>query len=251
MKQLIYETGLLEKKPIGITNGNLTLTECDPSEADEYIIKYHYSHKATSNRFLSLRVNEGKDTGGYIQLGYGIRPAMKHTISSQITKDNYCEFDRMWLSDDLPRFSESQVIALLLSYLRQVYKKIKFVITYADSTAGNKGTIYKATNAIVLEPIKADLYILSNGERVHPVTMWHRHKTRAWDVMQKLYPGITKPKGVQFRFLYILDRKAEKAYRKESENKTFAEQVSKKTRTDSIGESEVKVLGSAPISQNE
>jgi hypothetical protein len=219
MKTLIYENGLLERKAVGITNGVLSLTECPAHEADEYIIKHHYSHKATNNRFLSLRVNEGKDDGGYIQLGYGIRPSIKHTISKHITKDNYCEFDRMWLSDALPKMSESQVIALLLSYIRQCYKKIKFIITYADSTAGNKGTIYKATNAIILEPIKADLYILANGERVHPVTMWHRHKTRAWDKMKELYPGIIRPKGVQFKFLYILDKKTLRNYTKEHNQK--------------------------------
>jgi len=107
----------------------------------------------------------------------------------------------------------------LLSYIRQCYKKIKFIITYADSTAGNKGTIYKATNAIILEPIKADLYILANGERVHPVTMWHRHKTRAWDKMKELYPGIIRPKGVQFKFLYILDKKTLRNYTKEHNQK--------------------------------
>lgn len=218
MKTLIYGGDLLESKPIGITNGTLRLVECPPAEADEYIIKHHYSHKTTSNRFLSFRVNDGGDTGGYIQLGYGIRPAIKHTISKHITRENYCEFDRMWLSDDLPKMSESQVIALLLSYLRQVYKRIKFVITYADSTAGNSGVIYRATNAIILEPIKADVYILENGERVHPVTMWHRHKTRAWETLQKLYPGITKPKGVQHKFLYILDRKMLKEYTAEKKS---------------------------------
>jgi hypothetical protein len=168
--------------------------------------KYHYSHKTTKNRFKSFLVNDGM---GVLQLGYGIRPRMKHTVSKLITKDNYCEFDRMWLSDKLPKFSESQVISLLLSYLKQVYKNIKFVITYADESAGNKGTIYKATNAIRLEPIDCDFYILPGGERIHPVSMYHRHKTRAKAFLEKQYPGIKHVKGEykQLRFLYILDKK--------------------------------------------
>ncbi len=208
MKYLLYQNTLLGKKPIGISNGNFWIKECSSKEADEVIKKYHYSHKTTKNRFLSFSVNDGK---GYLQLGYGIRPHMKHTIHPQITKDNYCEFDRMWLDDELPKNSESQVISLLLSYLKQTTEK-KFVITYADESAGNKGTIYKATNAIILGSVPCDFYILLTGERVHPVSMYHRHKTRAKDFLEKQYPGIKHIKNTarQFRFLYILDKKMKK-----------------------------------------
>ena len=75
---------------------------------------------------------------------------------------------------------------------------------------GNQGTIYKATNAIRLGKIDCDFYVLENGERVHPVSMYHRHKTRAWATLQGLYPNIKHIKGngnYQYRFLYILDKK--------------------------------------------
>lgn len=205
MKKLIYKEDLIGKIPIGIRNENIQLIECPNNEADEVIIKYHYSHKTTKNRFKSFSVNEGK---GYLQLGYGIRPHMKHTISELITKDNYCEFDRMWLSDEMAKNSESQVISLLLSYLKQVYPIIKFVITYADGSVGNKGIIYQATNAIFLGKVNVDFYQLPNGERVHPVSMWHRHKTRALDFLNKEYPGIKHiTEEAQYRYLYILNKR--------------------------------------------
>lgn len=118
----------------------------------------------------------------------------------------------MWLSDELPKFSESQCISLLLSYLKQVYPEIKFVITYADGSVGNKGTIYRATNAEFLGEIPCDFYILPSGERIHPVSMWHKHKTRAKEFIEKEYPGIKHIKGQfsQYRFLYILDKKLNK-----------------------------------------
>jgi len=191
-------------KPIGITNGTITLMEDASGLASKLVVQYHYSHKTTPNHFLSFLVN--KDQGA-LQLGYGIRPAMKHTISKDIVKGNYCEFDRMWLSDVMPKNSESQVIALLLSYLKQVHPRIKFVITYADESVGNKGTIYQATNAIELPSVPTDFYLLPSGERIHPVTMWHRHKTRAKAFVEKQYPGIKHIKGTykQRRYLYILN----------------------------------------------
>lgn len=150
VKQLMYSSS---GDVTGITNGRYSLVECAHAEADPVIARHHYSHKTTKSRFLSLSVNSGL---GYVQLGYGIRPRLKRNISTLITAENYCEFDRMWLSDILPKFAESQVIALLLSYLKQVHRGIKFVITYADESAGNRGTIYRATNAIELAPVVAD-----------------------------------------------------------------------------------------------
>ena len=206
MKELIYEKTLFGKTPVGITNGKYTLKEADNKIVDELVKKYHYSHKATKNRFKSFLINGDK---GFMQLGYGIRPTLKHTIHPKITKGNFCEFDRMWLSDELPKFSESQCISLLLSYLKQVYKKIKFVITYADGSVGNKGIIYRATNAKFIGKIPCDFYILPSGERVHPVSMYHRHKTRSKSFLEKQYKGIKHIKGgeYQYRFLYILDKK--------------------------------------------
>lgn len=215
MKKLIYSTNLLGRKPVGITNGVLTIIEVPNNVVDVLVKKYHYSHKSTKNRFLSFLVNGGK---GFLQLGYGIRPKMKHTITKLITADNFCEFDRMWLSDELPKNSESQVISLLLSYLKQAYKHIDFVITYADGSVGNRGIIYQASNAIRIGKIKCDFYLLPTGERVHPVSMYHRHKSRAWKTLQTLYPGIKHINGGgnwQYRYLYILKNAMRKKYQAE------------------------------------
>ena len=214
MKSLVYSDSLFSKEPVGITNGTLTLIEQPSVLVDPEIAKHHYSHKTTKNRFLSFSVNGDK---GYLQLGYGIRPHIKHTISSLITKDNFCEFDRMWLSDELPKYSETQVISLLISYLKQRYHQIKFVITYADESAGNVGTIYKASNAISIGSVPVDFYLLPSGERIHPVSMYHRHKTRAWNFLTTRYPGIRHLKGQfkQYRYLYILDKKLRKQYENE------------------------------------
>ncbi len=211
MKQLILSP--ITKLPIGIGDDLYWIKEAPGSVVDKLVVKHHYSHKATKNRFLSFIV--GADEG-FLQLGYGIRPRMKHTVTKLITKNNYCEFDRMWLSDSLPKFSESRVIGLLLSYIKQVYKNIKFIITYADGSVGNYGTIYKATNAIPIGKTKVDFYLLPDGERIHPVSMWHRHKTRRWNFVKETYPGVKHiTNEFQYKFLYILDNKMRKLYTRE------------------------------------
>lgn len=202
-RHIIYD---FFNNPIGIENCNHKIELCSKKEADATICKYHYSHKSPKNTAMSFSVDDGL---GYIQLGYGIRPAKKGFLGEYVEKGNYFEFDRMWLSDKLPKLSESQVIGLLLEFLRKTKPEIKFIITYADGSVGNRGIIYKATNAIELESVACDFYLLLSGERVHPVSMWHRHKTRAWKFLQEQYPGIKhiKKEFRQYRFVYILDKK--------------------------------------------
>ena len=217
MKSLIYSTET--KKPCGISNGKYWIQEAHTSMVNPAVVKHHYSHKTAAGTLISFLVNDNK---GFLQLGHGIRPQEKHTVSSLISPSNYLEFDRMWLDDILPKYSESQVISLLISYLKQVRKAIKFLITYADGTVDNFGTIYKATNAFRIGKSPSDIYLLQTGERVHPVTMWHRHKTRAWAFLQRTYPGIKRlNNNFQYRFLYVLDRKTKRAYLAEQRSKNM------------------------------
>jgi hypothetical protein len=201
-----------------IENNGIRLTEVESRHVRGLIEKHHYSHKCTPNHFASFDINNGL---GGIQLGFGIRPSNKSSISKLINRENYCEFDRMWVDDELPKNSESQIISLLLKYLKTKYPKIKFVITYADGSVGNRGIIYQATNGIELKPIMADFYELENGERVHPVSMWHRHKTRAKAFLETEYQNIKHIKGTvkkpihQYRYVYVLDKKLRKQFLKE------------------------------------
>lgn len=178
----------------------IMIVMCDKIQADFIVSKYHYSGKPTKNSFLSFLVYYNGRVNGALQLGYGIRPKIK----GEYNPDEIREFDRMWLSDNMPKFSETITLSLLHLFLKSVYPSIKFLVSYADTSVGNNGTIYKAANYKLIDDIKADFYILQTGERVHPVTMWHRHKSRAWSLMKRLYPNIKKASGRQLKFMYKL-----------------------------------------------
>ena len=101
----------------------------------------------------------------------------------------------------MPKYSETITLSLLTHYLRERHPEIKHLISYADTSAGKTGTIYKAGNYRLESKLKADFYVLPDGERIHPVTMWHRHKTRVMGVLKKIYPGIRKADGYQLKFV--------------------------------------------------
>lgn len=178
----------------------ISITECEKREADCIIVQHHYSHKVTKNSCLSMLVTYHGKVHGALQMGYGIRPKIKGEYDMDSTR----EFDRMWLSDDMPKYSETIVLSLFHRYLREAHPEVKHLISYADTSAGNKGTIYKAANYKLIDEREADFYIMPDGERVHPVTMWHRHGTRAWDFLQAHYPGIRKAEGKQLKFIFNL-----------------------------------------------
>lgn len=179
---------------------NIKIQICNKDEADTIIIKNHYSKKPTKNSFLSLLVYYNNKVSGALQIGYGIRPEK----NGKYKKNEVVEFDRMWLSDEMPKFSETITLSLLHKFLKIRYKNLKAIISYSDTSVGNYGTIYKAANYKLIQKTKVDFYILENGERVHPVTMWHRHKTRQMKFLKSKYKNIKKADGLQLKFIYNL-----------------------------------------------
>lgn len=173
---------------------------------DELFIKYHYSKKVTKNRWLSFAIFYNGNLEGGMQLGYGIRPKSKEHIIRDVNSDEIREFDRMWISDKLPKNSESKCIGFLLRYIRKKYPDIKVIISYADGLRGKVGTIYQASNFIYVGCIKGEFYYLPDkDEWIHPVSMYHRHGTRAKEFLEKIYPGIEHIYGEQHRYIYFLD----------------------------------------------
>lgn len=179
----------------------IRLVECDKSQADSVIVPHHFSHKVTMNSCINLLVLYNGKISGAMQIGYGIRPHIKTERDGVLDYHKVREFDRMWLSDEMPKYSETICLSLLHHYLKATHKEIKYLISYADTSIGNKGIIYKAANYELVDILKADFYVLPSGERIHPVTMWHRHKTRKWSVISALYEGIRKANGFQLKFL--------------------------------------------------
>ena len=191
-------------------NKYIKIIECDKPTADNIIKKNHYSKKSTKNSCLNLLVYHFNKISGALQIGYGIRPKAKGKYNPK----EVLEFDRMWLSDDMPKFSETITLSLLHHYLKKNYPQIKHLISYADTSVGNNGTIYKAANYKLIDKVKARFFILENGERVHPITMYHRHgvtMTGSGNITEKvrnklepIYGKLRKAKGYQLKFVYDL-----------------------------------------------
>ena len=175
----------------------IRLMESTRGECQPLIIEHHYSHTCPANSQYFLAVFHDDRLAGAIALGVGIRPAVNGT-----KKGSHVEFDRMWLDDSMPKFSETIVISMLHMWIRERLPDVVTVTSYADEGAGMTGTIYRAANYTEVARTPVDMYVDEEGNRIHPVTMWHRYGTRAEDAIKEL--GITREKSgkdqIKFEF---------------------------------------------------
>ena len=77
----------------------------------------------------------------------GVGPFNAHKLVEGAEPEDCLTLTRYWLSDDLPKNSESRVLGIVLRSLRR-HTHLKFIVTYADPAHGHLGVIYKATNFV-------------------------------------------------------------------------------------------------------
>jgi hypothetical protein len=115
---------------------NLEIKPTKPFQVKEVLIRNHYLHTAPKIAKYWLGVYNGTQI---------MKGAI--TISNPVARNEdqkyTVEITRFWLSDDLPKNSESFVMSKIFALLRQ-NKEIKRIIAYAEE-GRHLGTIYKAS----------------------------------------------------------------------------------------------------------
>ena len=149
----------------------MEVKEISELEALELIFENHYSKimPRLSKHFLGGYVND--ELVAVMTLGWGVQPlnTIKNLFPSLGTGDYY-EIGKMCLLEEMPKNSESIFISKVLNFVKNNYKHIKLIFTWADGILGKPGYVYQASNFLYGGYISTDLYISENGEKVHPRT---------------------------------------------------------------------------------
>ena len=173
--------------------------------AKEIIVSNHYLHTMPGGTKLAFGIFSGDRLMGAATLGVG--PFNAHRLVSGATHGDCLCLTRLWLDDGLPKNSESRVLAVVLrSLVRNT--KLKFVVTYADPSAGHLGTIYQAGGWLYTgrsEP--SVLYGIGDGVLRNSRTLGHAYGTRSSRYFSE--HGV-ELKGLRqeakHRYLYFLDK---------------------------------------------
>jgi hypothetical protein len=110
--------------------------------ARRVIEQEHYLHSLPGGTCLAFGVFIAGSLLGAMTFGVG--PTNAYSLVGGAKPDDCLTLTRLWLSDALPRNSESRVVGIVLRNLKQ-HTKVKFLVSYADPAQGHLGIIYQAT----------------------------------------------------------------------------------------------------------
>jgi len=195
--------------------------EIDKVTAIEFIQTRHYSKVMPRLTKHYLGIYNGTELAGVLTLGWGTQPlqTIRKLFPTLVTKDYY-EIGKMCMDDSYPTNSETQMLSVVLKWIKQNCPDLKMLYTWADGIVGKAGYVYQAFNFLYGGYIWTDIYIGPDGEKIHPRSsrLLLRENER-WLGRDKLFwltpdflafKGIQRIKGKQFRYVLPLS----KTYRK-------------------------------------
>lgn len=210
MKGLIYsDQGSLfgESEIIGYGSNEYCLKEIERGIANDLIIKNHYSKKIYNGTYINLGVFKDNELLGCLQYGYAMNPASGGSVVKGTEKDEYLELNRMWLDDKLGKNSESKAISYSIKFIKNKYKKIKWIQSFADERCGGFGIVYQASNFKYFGEHEAIFWEL-DGAWYHNTLMTAK-KGKQGKIGDYLQANKHKAKGEklrQFRYIYFIKK---------------------------------------------
>lgn len=182
----------------------LTVVPIPHKFAKRIVERHHYLHSMPGGTEHCFGVIAGRSLAGAVTLGVG--PANAYRLMDGAKRSDCVTLSRLWLSDDLPRNSESRVIGFVLRLLRRE-TDLKFVVSYADPAKGHLGGIYKATNWLytgLSEP--SPMLDFGDGVERHSRSVAHNHGTHSLRFFAERGLKVRKvPHPGKHRYLYLLD----------------------------------------------
>jgi hypothetical protein len=172
--------------------------------ARRLIEREHYLHSLPGGTCLAFGVFI---TGSLLgAMTFGVGPTNAYSLVRDAKPDDCLTLTRLWLSDALPRNSESRVLGFVLRNLKH-HTRVKFLVSYADPAQGHLGIIYQATGWRYTGLSEAmPLYDVGDGKLRHSKSLSHAFGTHSVQhfarhgIEVKLAPQLAK-----HRYVYFLD----------------------------------------------
>src|SRR6185436_17036220 len=111
--------------------------------AVDHLVRAHYLHKWPGVVTLTLAlVDDGQPIGVIVFAMPPRETAKRYDVTLA------WELARLFIQDTTPKNTESWFIARAIRFIRENRPDVQLLISYADPTAGHRGTIYRAANWI-------------------------------------------------------------------------------------------------------
>src|SRR5918996_711049 len=172
--------------------------------ARKLVERHHYLRSLPGGTRLAFGAFIANRLLGTLTLGVG--PLNAYSLVEGATPDDCLTLTRLWLSDELPKNSESRFIAVVLRSLRR-NTYLKFLVSYADPGQGHLGTIYQASGWLYTGLSEAmPLYDVGDGKLRHSRSLSHAYGTHSVQHFAKHGIAVKlAPQSAKHRYVYFLD----------------------------------------------
>lgn len=192
------------------TAKDIEIKVIDSKSSRAIVSRYHYSGKCTQNSQIHFGVFLDGKLEGALQFGPSTdKRRMAKNLG--VGFNEILELNRMALSDNCPKNSESRALGICLRILKKRYPHLKIIISFADACQCGDGTIYRASG-FKLHSFKKNttLRLLPDGRIIADKT-FNNKIGRSIDGIKL---SDTKPiSGYQMKYLYFFDKKLESKFK--------------------------------------
>ena len=179
------------------------------SIAKDYIRKNHYTHGSHNAPTLCYGLFDDSELIGVLMFAQPCSENVRSSIwgSSVEDKNKVIELHRLHIQDVTPKNTESWFISKCMKLLSEDKPEVKGVISFADSTEGHEGVIYKATNFYYIGKTGTALFYRDETGRLrHP-----RQNSINISKEEALARGWSlERRKAKNRYLYVLGSKFER-----------------------------------------
>jgi hypothetical protein len=213
-----------------VDTSKVSVSPISKSVANDMIIKYHYSHTKTLNKYSfgifynvdNEFIDDNKKLIGTVIFGSPVGRLTVKSISPLLEKGQVLELTRLFIHDGFGSNIESYSIARCLEWIKKNDPNVKVIITYADPEAGHKGTIYQALNFLyqgsATRIVDGFWYKFPDSKKwYHPRTVVGMFGSVSKKILLSHYPQGYLIKELRRKHRYILficNKKDKKSYMK-------------------------------------
>lgn len=209
VKEIELKKGFIideNKLVAGFGNRDFYVIQITAKMARQVIMQNHYSHTAVNNSFVHLGLYLGGVLEGVLQFGYALNPVRIGHIVKDTVVGEYLELNRMWLSDNAPRNSESKAVSYAIKYIKKVIPSIAWIQSFADERCRTGGVVYQACNFMYCGSHNSEFYEL-DGETYHKLLHTaHKDKGKRGIYLRDNFHRAMKCSLRQFRYIYFIKR---------------------------------------------
>lgn len=190
---------------------NWSVEQITAKQAKAFIHEHHYSRGSHNGPSPCFGLFEGEALIGCLMIATPCSENVRASVFGVELKQHVRELHRLAIIDDTPKNAESWFISRCLKLMRSVRPDIWALLSFADTTVGHTGGIYRATNAMYCGMSSpARFFEDSEGRLRHPrqngVNISVAEATsRGWTAVRR---------RAKHRYLFLLGDRREKRERR-------------------------------------